>query len=426
MKHHPLAYLIRPKTLNDFIGQENIWHPQSPLWKLTHSGKFYSLIFWGPPGSGKTTLAYLTGTHLNVPFVELSCVSAGVKEIRNAIADSEMRIDHGQTPGIVFLDEIHRLSKNQQDVLLPALEKGDIKMIGATTENPSFQVNKAILSRSLTFAFQSHSKKDIISVLKKAASQYGELRSREEIHIKTEVFDLIAESCEGDARAAVNLFEAILESISIPSDVSVERIKSLGFEKLRKASYDAKGEDHYDIISAFIKSLRASHPDAALHYLARMIDAGEDPLFIARRLVIFASEDVGNASPTALIAASAALQALTHIGLPEGRIILAQITTLLASSPKSNRSYVAIDQALADLKKKGTASVPLHLRNAPTKLMKELAYGEGYIYPHDNQDYKNLTYLPEGFRGVRYYKPLAMGSEAQLIEHLKKLRPTKD
>ena len=418
----PLAERLRPQSSEQFIGQQHLWGADSPLRRLAEKDKLGSWIFWGPPGSGKTTLARLIASLTNRPVAYLSAVSAGVKDIRAQIEASLERLEAGEKGILLFLDEIHRLNKNQQDVLLPVLESGNLKMIGATTENPSFEVNAAILSRSLVFKFEKHSTDELVVMLSRAQTD----QSFEGKLADSEVLRVIADTSAGDARRALALLEDLLTAA--PASCSMlTRLELQTLGATLNLSYDKSGDQHFDTISAFIKCIRASHPDAALHYLARMIDAGEDPVFIARRLVISASEDIGNANPTALLIATSAMQAAHMVGMPEARIILSQATTYLAASPKSNRAYLAIDSALSDVRKFGALDIPLHLRNAPTKLMKQFGYGEGYQYAHDDAaKSRDLTYLPEKLHGRRYYEPSDSGAEKILKESLLKLKPTKD
>jgi putative ATPase len=411
----PLAARYRPQLAEELIGQEKIWSEGSPLWKLVHADRFHSLLFWGPPGTGKTSLARLIGQILNRHVVELSSVDAGVKDIREVIQDSQSRMRLGDKSNILFLDEIHRLNKSQQDSLLPSVEAGHIKLIGATTENPSFSVNNALLSRSLTIGFSKVEAKALSLRLKAIATREG-------TDLSDDLAFAIADAADGDVRAALNLLEACF-SLTEPSvPLTLEMVKPLLSTIV--PHFDKKGEFHYDIISAFIKSIRASDPDAAVYYLARLIHGGEDPVFIGRRLVIAASEDVGNASPTALLVAQAALAGVREIGMPEGRILLAQATTFLASSPKSNRSYLAINEALAHVEKTGDLPVPLHLRNAVTKFMKGLDYGKGYVYAHDNpSEAAKMNNLPDELKGTKFYEPSQHGSEKAIADMLKRLRP---
>jgi putative ATPase len=418
----PLAEKLRPTRYEDFIGQTTIWGPGSALRQMVERDAFHSLIFWGPPGVGKTTLANLIGSTSGHPLKYLSAVHASVKDMRAVFAESEEDIAFGRKSSLLFLDEVHRLSKSQQDVLLPALEKGSVKFIGATTENPSFEVNNAILSRSLVFRFEKLSRAEIAKMIRSAL-----LRMNSSVEIADETIDMLADSADGDGRKALNLLEALLATIPKGREGKVEPDDVKEFRNQFLRNYDKRGEQHYDVISALIKSMRASHPDAAIYYLARMIDGGEDPIFIARRLVIFAAEDVGIANPNALILAQSAMQAVHMVGYPEARIILAEVVCYLAGSPKSNASYLAIDEALNVVKKTGGLEVPLHLRNAVTSLMKNLGYGKGYLYPHDDLDAsRELPYLPQELRGRRFYEPKGHGAEKQLMAWLERFRPNKD
>ncbi|MBP6216981.1 MAG: replication-associated recombination protein A [Oligoflexales bacterium] len=413
----PLAEKARPKKFDDLIGQEKIWASGAPLRRLVEADRFYSLIFWGPPGTGKTSLARMIGLHSERSLIELSAVDCGVKDIREVVEQSVERKRLQQKTLILFLDEIHRLSKNQQDVLLPAIEKADIKLIGATTENPSFTVIHSLLSRSLVFAFS------LISTEKMSAFLSDRLKQeRPDIaeQIPPELVQMLAQAAGGDARRALNLLESMM-AIYNPGD-DLESIKKLMASMA--LPFDRKGDQHYDTISALIKSIRASHPDAALHYLARALSRGEDADFIARRLIILASEDVGNANPQALVWATSAATALRMVGMPEGRIILAQITTLLASSPKSNRSYVGINQAMADVKLFPELEIPYQLRNAPTKMMKDFGYGKDYVYAHDDlEGARQMSYLPEKLKGKIYYAPSDQGHEKNIKITLEYLKP---
>lgn len=420
----PLAERLRPTNFDDLIGQEGIWSASSPLRQVVEHDRFFSMIFWGPPGSGKTTLANMIARHGGRPVSFMSAVHSGVKEIRTELDRSQDRLASGQGASLIFMDEIHRLNKAQQDILLPALENGQIKFIGATTENPSFRVNAAINSRSLTFQFSTLSVPALESILQRAtialqASQPG-------LRLSPEVVRSLAESAGGDARKALNLLDTVACCChNLDRAISLDDLKP--FAKTLALRYDRDGSDHYDLASALIKSIRASHPDAAVYYLARMIAGGEDPLFIARRLVIAASEDIGNANPTALLLATSGMESVAALGMPEARIVLSQVTTYLAASPKSNQAYLAIDLALNDVEKLGSLDVPLSLRNAPTTMMKSIGYGKEYVYPHDDlEKARQMTYLPPELKGRRYYQPCDIGTERQLKANLALLRPVKD
>lgn len=424
-KHRkPLAEICRPMNCDEVVGQEHIWREGSPLKKIVEKKAFSSLLFWGPPGTGKTSLAGVISKYTGFKSIHISAVSTTVKEIRAAISESDKNLKSGGSPVILFLDEIHRLNKGQQDVLLPAIENGVIKLIGATTENPSFEVNNAILSRSITFRFHSVTKNSLSRLITNATkifnAEYGT-----NFHLGKNTLNIILDASSGDARYAINLLDLILSMHTEDSSlVEIESIASLGIDL--KLAHDKKGDSHYDLASALIKSLRASHPDASLYYLARLIEGGEDPSFIARRLLIFASEDVGNANPTALSLATSAMQAVKMLGMPEARITLAQITTYLACSPKSNKSYEAINKAIAHVKRSGSLSVPAHLKNAPNDFLKAQGNSNGYIYPHESANYKNLSYLPDEISGTCYYTPSASGVEAKFNRILAELRPSQD
>lgn len=415
----PLADRVRPRSNEQICGQSSIWGPKAPLRRLVEAGRLYAVILWGPPGTGKTTLARLIGDQLDTPVAEMSAVRHGVKQIREQIGRSEIRINHGESAILLFMDEIHRLNKAQQDILLPALEQGIIRFCGATTENPSFEVNAAILSRCLVFQLTPLQSDDIVAILRNALTDpRGQLEHRQ---ITEECLTALAEASQGDARSALNLMEAALACVPEDQPLDVPTAREFLGSILQK--YDKSADYHYDVASALIKSIRASQPDAALYYLARMIDAGEDPMFIARRLVIAASEDIGNANPTALLVATSGMDAVHKTGYPEARIILGQMTTYLSASPKSNRSYVGIEKALADVKKTGALPVPMALRNAPTQLMKQMGYSKGYVYAHDDpKKAAKMSYLPEELGQRIYYEPLEIGTEKQLKANLEQLR----
>lgn len=409
----PLPEIMRPERFDEVLGQDGIWGSGAPLRRLAEQDRLGSWIFWGPPGCGKTSLAFVIGRSSQRRLVVLSAVSAGVKDLREAIAASQDELNGGGKAHLLFLDEVHRLSKNQQDVLLPALESGAIKFIGATTENPSFEVNAAVNSRSIIFRLKKVPEESLLAIMQRAMSREDLPRK----DVSPDVLAAIARSSAGDARRALNILETIVAAAPSGRTIDMDALKSMG--ESFSILYDKKGDQHYDTISAFIKCIRAGKPDAALHYLARMIDAGEDVLFIARRLVIAASEDVGNATPMGLVMAQSGFDAVHHVGMPEARIILAQVTTFLASSQKSNRSYVGIDKALADVREFGALEIPMALRNAPTALMQSMGYGKGYAYAHDDpHGADQMEYLPQALSGRKYYEPADRGHERVLNENL--------
>ncbi|MBM3330008.1 MAG: replication-associated recombination protein A [Calditrichaeota bacterium] len=412
---------MRPATLEEFFGQEHLLGPDGLLRKLIERDHLPSMIFWGEPGSGKTTLARIIARITRSEFVQMSAVSSGLPELRKII-EQALAVRSLGLKTILFIDEIHRWSKSQQDALLPSVEDGTIILIGATTENPSFEVIGPLLSRCRVFRFQPLQSAHIKAIIERAIAGDEDLRSAG-VSLSDEALEALSDYSGGDARVALNGLEVAVELSLSESDSESEasRIMPALVERAlmeRRGRYDKKGEYHYDVISAFIKSLRGSDPDAALYYLARMLDAGEDPLFIARRMVVLASEDIGNANPNALVLAVACYQACHFIGMPEARLNLAQAVTYLAASPKSNASYVALMEAQADVKSDPDRPVPLHLRNAVTGLMKSQGYGKGYQYDHDHGGFSGQTHLPEGLEERIYYRPTEAGSEKAIKERL--------
>ena len=416
MQNIPLAERIRPKKLSEVIGQKHLIGEKGTIKTAIDNKLIPSMIFWGPPGVGKTTLAYLIAQELDRPFYTLSAVNSGVKDVREVINKASSLGLFGKNIPILFIDEIHRFSKSQQDSLLGAVEKGVITLVGATTENPSFEVISALLSRSQVYVLESLSKSELQELLERALSK-DEILSKKDITLKE--VEALMQISGGDARKLLNILELIVSSmdakkIIITNDLVVEKAQK------NIVRYDKNGEQHYDIISAFIKSIRGSDPNASVYWLARMIEGGEDVKFIARRLLILASEDIGNANPTALVIANNCFQAVNVIGFPEAKITLSQAVIYLACSPKSNASYMAINQAQEEVRKSGNLPVPLHLRNAPNKLMKELGYGKDYIYSH-NKPNENQEFLPEEISGTSFYNPLNNTKENLFKEGLKNL-----
>lgn len=404
---------MRPQNLDEVVGQQHLVGEGKVLRNMLERGTLTSMIFWGPPGVGKTTLANILAKGADKPFFSLSAISSGVKEIREVIDLSKKAGN-----AVLFIDEIHRFNKSQQDSLLGAVEQGLITLIGATTENPSFEVNSALLSRSQVYVLEELSKDDLINLLKDAI-QRDELLQQNNIELQET--DALLRLSGGDARRLLNLLELTVNAV--PGDGVVITDELVQEQAQRKmAIYDKSGEQHYDIISAFIKSIRGSDPNAALYYLARMVEGGEDPKFIARRLVISASEDIGNANPNALLLATATFNAVTMIGYPECTLNLAQATTYLATSPKSNASYKAIKAAQKLVRQTGDLPVPLAIRNAPTKLMEQLNYGKGYQYAHDHEgNFVDMEFLPDAIKGTKLYDPGDNPHESKQREHLRKL-----
>ncbi|MBS1647167.1 MAG: replication-associated recombination protein A [Bacteroidetes bacterium] len=414
----PLAERMRPKTLSDYIGQTHLIAKGKPLRHFIEKGLLPSIILWGPPGVGKTTLATIISHTLKTPFYTLSAINSGVKEVREIIEKAKSQAFFGQNKPVLFIDEIHRFSKSQQDSLLGAVEKGTVTLIGATTENPSFEVIPALLSRCQVFVLEHLSKKELEDLLHQAVEK-DEFLSLKKIELKET--DFLLRISGGDARKLLNALEIVVHAATSNTVIITNQTAQ---ESLMNnlSLYDKSGEMHYDIISAFIKSIRGSDPNAAVYWLARMIEGGEDIKFIARRLVILASEDIGNANPTALIMATNCFQAVSLIGYPEGRIILSQCATYLACSPKSNACYEAINKAMQLVKEKTNLPVPLHLRNAPTKLMKDLHYGENYQYAHAHeQNFVTQEFLPNEIAHTQLYNPGANARENELRAYLKHL-----
>ena len=398
----PLAERLRPSNLDHYIGQSHLVGAGAVLRNAIESGNIPSMIFWGPPGVGKTTLAHIISQQLKRPFYALSAINSGVKDIREVIDKAKSQSFFGTANPILFIDEIHRFSKSQQDSLLAAVEKGIVTLVGATTENPSFEVISALLSRCQVYILQNLTKKELIALLAIAIKEDKYLQSKK---IQIDEYEALLRLSGGDGRKLLNVFELVVQSIpSTEIVITNEIVMSIVQQNI--ALYDKTGEQHYDIISALIKSIRGSDPNASVYWLARMIEGGEDPLFIARRLVVLASEDIGNANPNALLLANNCFQAVNTIGMPEARIILSQTVIYLASSVKSNASYLAIDMALAKVRETGNLAVPLDLRNAPTKLMKEIGYGKDYQYAHAYEgNFINQEFLPKEISGSVFYQP---------------------
>ena len=413
----PLATRIRPRTLDEFIGQEHLVGPGSALRRAIESDRVPSLILWGPPGSGKTTLAHIVAGLTKAHFEPVSAVGSGVAQLRKAVAEAKERLGlHGQRT-ILFIDEIHRFNKAQQDVILPHVENGAVTLIGATTENPSFEVIAPLLSRSRVFTLRQLTGEQVKVLIERTILNPERGLGHLKVSLDGNALEFLADMCNGDARIALNTLEFAAHATR-PGAEGVRRV-TLGIVEdalqRRAMLYDKAGDQHYDVISAFIKSVRGSHPDGALYWLARMIEAGEDPLFIARRLVILAAEDIGLADPAALSIAVAAQQAVHFIGMPEGRIPLAEATVYLATCPKSNSAYAALEGAIADVRNTSNAPVPLHLRNAVTELMRKEGYGKGYKYAHDyDGHYVEQEFLPSALKGRRYYRPSGQGAEREI------------
>jgi len=408
----PLAERIRPTSLDELIGQQHLTGKGSILRTAIEHGKIPSMILWGPPGTGKTTIAHIIANTLKVPFFQLSAISSGVKDVREVIEEAKTK-----TNCILFIDEIHRFNKGQQDALLGAVEKGIITLIGATTENPSFEVNSALLSRCQVYVLKPLNEKDLIQLLHFAIKKDQALHKKT---IELKETEALINISGGDARKLLNLLELVVDAKGDNVEITDEVVMDVAQKRI--ALYDKKGEQHYDIISAFIKSMRGSDPNAAVYWLARMIEGGEDVKFIARRMLILASEDIGNANPTALVMANATFEAVNKIGYPESSLILSQCAIYLASSAKSNSATSAIGDAMSAVKEHGDLPVPLHIRNAPTRLMKNLGYGKDYQYSHSYEgNFSDQEYLPKEISGTKFYDPGRNGREEEMRKFLKNL-----
>jgi putative ATPase len=425
----PLAERMRPRTLDEFVGQQKILAPGRPLRRAIEQDTLSSIILWGPPGTGKTTLARLIASATKATFVQFSAVLSGVKEIRQVMAEAEETRRRLGRRTILFVDEIHRFNKAQQDAFLPRVEAGDIVLIGATTENPSFEVNSALLSRSKVFVLESLKEDDVVTILARALADADRGLGRREITADEDALVAIARYANGDARVALNMLEmasagAGFDSSGVPRALHVTRERLGDLIERRSLLYDKGGEEHFNIISALHKSMRNSDPDASVYWLARMLEAGEDPLYVARRIVRFASEDIGNADPQALAVAIAAKEAVHFMGMPEGNTALAQAAIYMATAPKSNAVYVAYTEAKADAEQQMAEPVPHHLRNAPTRLMKELNYGKGYRYAHDEAEgVADMQCLPDALRDRTYYRPVDRGFEREVRARLRTKGP---
>jgi len=422
----PLAYRMSPRTLDEFVGQEHIIGKGKLLYRMIQADRISSIILFGPPGSGKTSIARIIANTTKAPFYQLNAVTAGVKDIKQVVEDTQNTFLNPSGKSVLFIDEIHRFNKAQQDALLPFVEDGTVVLIGATTENPFFEVNKALISRSTVFMLEPLKKEDISRIIDMALTDRERGLGDLPVRLDDDAKEFLLEAAGGDARIALNALELAVMTTNMDKDGQYHITLDVMVDCVQKkpVRFDKSSEQHYDNISAFIKSMRGSDPDAAVFYLARALYAGEDPEFLARRIMICASEDVGMANPNALVVATAAAEAVRMVGMPEARIILAHAAIMVATSPKSNASYMAIDKALDDVEKKYTGEVPMHLRNAPVKGMEKLGYSVGYKYAHDyvgNIVY-DMEYLPPEMKGTRYYNPTSNGYEQRIREWLEKRR----
>ncbi|OHB45370.1 MAG: AAA family ATPase [Planctomycetes bacterium GWE2_41_14] len=419
-KKAPLADQIRPRNLKEFVGQEHLVGPNKILQRLVENKELVSMIFWGPPGVGKTTLASIVAQSVDAHFVSFSAVLSGVKDIRGVIEEAGEQLKYYNKKTILFVDEIHRFNKAQQDAFLHHVEDGTITLIGATTENPSFEVNAPLLSRCKVLVLEQLTEDHLKTIMSNALQDGERGLGNLKVKIQNDAFDFIARLSHGDARVALNTMEAAVMLTKPDQEGKRTVTLEIAQEAMQRKAllYDKGGEEHYNVISAFIKSMRGSDPDAAVYWLARMLDAGEDPLFIARRMIIFAAEDIGNADPAALQLAVAVKDAFHFVGMPEGWIPLSQGVAYLASAPKSNASYMAYLEALKDVREKGSLAVPFHIRNAPTSMMKDVGYGKGYKYPHSFGGYVGQVYMPEELQGKEYYKPTDNGFDKVIKERL--------